>query len=530
MSELMLLSVVCIALIIGAAIGVFVGSSIGATRQKLQFAEVEQALQTELQSSRQEMKMALNTQENAAKQQLQEKAQHIALVQQQLAFSEQQQQEQQQQLSRVLDEVSELRHRNTDVEKEAARLAELSREQIEHITELKAQSAQWQQRFETEQAELAKRDSQLQAATAKHEEENKANQDKLNLLQQAEQRLQTQFENVANKIFEKKSATFTEHNKAGLNALLSPLKDQIEGFKKQVSEQHIREGQERASLKTEITSLKALNQQITQEAAALTKALKGDNKQQGNWGEIVLERILAESGLREGHEFITQEHLKNEAGKAYKPDVVVHLPQNKDVVIDSKVSLVAYEQYFNEEDEGLRQQYLHEHISSLRMHIRELGKKDYQTLLGITSLDYILMFVPVEPAYLLAIDQAPELIKQAMDANIMLVSPTNLMVALRTINNIWQYEYQNQNAQEIADKAAKLYDKFHGFVTDMEKLGRNITATQGTFNDAFGKLTSGRGNLVRKVEEFRKLGVQTTKKLETTLVDKAQGTEHEEDA
>lgn len=523
MSEFMLLAVVIIALIMGF----LVGSTIAALRQKTQFANTEYTLQNELQTHQQKMQMALQSQENQAQQQLQEKAQQLAVQRQQLEFSEQQHQQQQQQLTRLQDEVSDLRHRNTDLEKDSAGRQQLHCEQTEQLSEMKQQSAHWQQRFEAEQAELAQRNSQLQAATAQHAEENKANQDKLKLLQETEQRLQTQFENLANKIFEKQSETFTQHNKAGLNALLSPLKQQIEGFKKQVSEQHIREGQERASLKTEITSLKDLNKQITQEAAALTKALKGDNKQQGNWGEIVLERILAESGLREGHEFVTQEQLKHEEGKVRKPDVVVHLPQSKDVVIDSKVSLLAYEQYFNADDDITRQQYLNEHISSLRIHIRELGKKDYQNLLGIRSLDYILMFVPVEPAYLLAIDQAPELIKQAMDANIMLVSPTNLMVALRTINNIWQYEYQNQNAQEIADKAAKLYDKFHGFVTDMDKLGRHLSTAQSTFDDALNKLSVGKGNLVRRVEEFRKLGVQTTKKLQASLLEKAQDTEND---
>ncbi|MCY7296960.1 DNA recombination protein RmuC [Alteromonas sp. a30] len=454
-----------------------------------------------------------------------EKHQQAQLAQQALEQKWQYEQQQNQQvkadLERVQDEVNELRHRNTDLEKTSAKHLEQVNQLTSRISQLQAQSQDWQSRYEESREALSLRESEYQAANAKHAETNKANEEKLALLQEAEIRLQTQFENLANKIFQQKSDKFTETSKAGLDALLNPLKEQIEGFKKQVSEQHIREGQERASLKTEIMGLKELNQQITQEAAALTKALKGDNKQQGNWGEIVLERILVESGLREGHEFITQEHLKDEKGKAFKPDVVVHLPQNKDVIIDSKVSLSAYEQYFNEEDDTLKQGHLKDHVNSLRVHIKELGKKDYQTLLGVNTLDYILMFVPVEPAYLLAMEQAPDLIKQAMDANIMLVSPTNLMVALRTINNIWQYEYQNQNAQEIADKAAKLYDKFHGFVTDMEKLGRNITSVQSSYNDAFNKLSTGRGNLIRRTEEFRKLGVQTTKKLDKALVDKS---------
>lgn len=488
-----------LAIIAALVIGVIIGVAMGVLKQRQSQAEL---LQVETEK-------------------LQQAEMNVQAAEQQKEHGQQQLQGLQGDFERLRDEVIDLRHHNTDLEKDNAKY----KEQVSQLDGVKQQSQDWQFRYENSQAELSDLDSKLQAAQAKHIEENKANEDKLELLQQAEKHLQTQFENLANKIFQQKSEKFTEHNKAGLDALLSPLKEQIEGFKKQVSEQHIREGQERASLKTEISSLKELNKQITHEAAALTKALKGDNKQQGNWGEIVLERILAESGLREGHEFVTQEHLKDESGKAYKPDVVVHLPQNKDVIIDSKVSLTAYEQYFNEENEALKQTYLKDHVSSLRIHIKELGKKDYQKLLGVNTLDYILMFVPVEPAYLLAMEQAPDLIKQAMDANIMLVSPTNLMVALRTINNIWQYEYQNQNAQEIADKAAKLYDKFHGFVTDMDKLGRSMSTAQTHYNDAYRKLTVGPGNLVRKTEEFRKLGVQTTKRLDKALLDKSDETE-----
>jgi DNA recombination protein RmuC len=395
-------------------------------------------------------------------------------------------------------------------------------QQVERIPKIEEDSLQWRQQYQHSQQHVADLRTQMGAQAARFEQEQVASQDKLALLESAEIRLQQQFENLANKIFEQKNENFRVSSKAGLDALLNPLKDQIEGFKKQVSEQYVKEGQERASLKTEILGLKELNQQITQEAAALTKALKGDNKKQGNWGEVILERILKESGLREGHEFETQVSLKNEAGKNYQPDVVVHLPNDKDVVVDSKVSLAAYERYFNEqEDEQARLLYLNEHVASLRSHIKELGKKDYQNLKGIRTLDYVLMFIPIEPAFLLAAEHSPELIKLAFDNNIMLVSPTNLLVALRTINNIWQYEYQNQNAQKIADNAGKLYDKFHGFVSDMDKVGKAIDSTQKNFDAAMNKLSSGKGNLVRQVEQFRTLGVQSNKKLDNQLTDKS---------
>lgn len=431
----------------------------------------------------------------------------------------------QQQLSEVkasqqqsTQELEFLRRQQLESQKLLGQLAQ----QGERIPELEVEKQQWQSQYQQVQQQAADLRTQLETQGAKHQQEQLASQDKLALLESAEQRLQQQFENLANKIFEQKNENFKQSSKAGLDALLSPLKEQIEGFKKQVTDQYVKEGQERASLKTEILGLKELNQQITQDAAALTKALKGDNKQQGNWGEVVLERILKESGLREGHEFDTQVSLKNEAGKSYQPDVVVHLPNDKDVVVDSKVSLSAYERYFNEqEDDVARKRHLSEHINSLRSHIKDLGKKDYQDLKGIRTLDYVLMFVPVEPAFLMAVEHAPELIKLALDNNIMLVSPTNLLVALRTINNIWQYEYQNQNAQKIATNAAKLYDKFHGFVTDMEKVGKAIESTQKNFDGAMNKLSTGKGNLVRQVEQFKGLGVQSNKKLDSQLLDGA---------
>ena len=402
-------------------------------------------------------------------------------------------------------------------------------QRVERIAELEIEKNYWQQQYQQSNKMASELRTQLESQTARFEQEQIASQDKLQLLEEAEKRLQEQFENIANKIFEQKHEKFSQSSKAGLDSILSPLKEQIEGFKKQVTDQYVKEGQERASLKTEILGLKELNQQITHDAAALTKALKGDNKVQGNWGEVVLERVLKESGLREGHEFDTQVALKSEQGKSFQPDVVVHLPNDKDVVIDSKVSLAAYERYFNEHDDELaRAVHLKDHVNSLRNHIKELGKKDYQDLKGIRTLDYVLMFIPIESAFLLGADQAPELMKLAFDHNIMLVSPTNLLVALRTINNIWQYEYQNQNAQKIADNAAKLYDKFHGFMLDMDKVGKAIESSQKSFDGAMNKLSTGKGNLVRQVEQFRKLGVQSNKKLDGNLLENAEvDDEHE---
>jgi DNA recombination protein RmuC len=375
------------------------------------------------------------------------------------------------------------------------------------------------EKLEETRSKYANLQASYQSQQAGFEQERVSFTEKLSLLENAEKQLSTQFENLANKIFEQKSEKFTKTSESGITQLIAPLKEQIETFKRQVSEQYVKEGQERASLKTEILSLQELNKQITEEAAALTNALKGDNKQQGNWGELVLERILTESGLRNGHEYETQKSLKDDEGKRYQPDVVVHLPNDKDIVIDSKVSLIAHEKYVNAKDDDVRQRAIKEHINSISGHIKGLSKKDYQDLTGVRTLDYVLMFIPIESAFISAIENAPELIKLALDNQIMLVSPTNLLVALRTINNIWQYEYQNQNANKIADQARKMYDKFHGFVTDMEKIGRNVDATAKAYESAMGKLSTGRGNLVRQAEQFKKLGVTPTKSLDASLVE-----------
>lgn len=450
------------------------------------------------------------------------------------------QQQMELQLNSLNDQLVTLKTDNVAYEN---RLAEAYQRQLEahrqsgeleqkslQLASSKEELVHWQKQHQQASEQANRYVTQLESQAASFKQQQIANQEKLALLESSERRLQEQFENLANKIFEQKQQKFAESSKAGLDNLLSPLKDQIEGFKKQVTDQYVREGQERASLKTEILGLKELNKQITQEASALTKALKGDNKQQGNWGEVVLDRILTESGLREGHEFETQVSLRNEAGKLYQPDIVVHLPNDKDIVIDSKVSLSHYERYFNTHSDHQsdqkaleieRQRHLTDHVNSLKSHVRELGKKDYQDLKGIRTLDYVLMFVPIESAFLIAIDSAPEIVKMALDNNIMIVSPTNLLVALRTINNIWQYEYQNQNAQKIASQATKLYDKFHGFITDMERVGKSIESADKNYQLAMGKLSEGKGNLVRQIENFKTLGVQSNKQLDTALVDKA---------
>lgn len=387
-----------------------------------------------------------------------------------------------------------------------------------------------QQRLQEAQHDSQQLQLKLATTRAQAEQQREHAAEKIALLKDSETRLEKEFERLAGRILEQTSAQFAKRNQDSLQHTLAPLRQQIDTFRQQVAQQYNDETKERASLKQELHQLRSLNQQMASEAQALTQALKGDNKQQGNWGEVVLARMLEQSGLRAGHEYTTQSQHQDESGKQFKPDVVVHLPNQKDVVIDSKVSLVAYERYFNSDDERVREQALSDHVQSLRQHIKQLGKKNYHTLEGVRTLDYVLLFIPLEPAFLLAVDKDPELIALALDNNIMLVSPTNLLVALRTVHNIWQYEYQNQNAQRIAKDAARLYDKFVGFVEDMNKVRSSLESSNKHLDNAFNKLVDGRGNLVSRVEKFRGLGVQPNKRLPQSDADTSSEQDNDEDS
>ena len=391
----------------------------------------------------------------------------------------------------------------------------------ERFDELQDERQQGQQKLDQQQTLLIKLTARLKDAEATLRSERLAAAEKLQLQQEAEQRLSQQFENLANRIFEQNSGNFRELNQNSLDLLLTPLKEQLEGFRRQVGETHAQETAQRHSLKFELERLAELNARMTEEAAALTRALKGDSKQQGNWGEVVLARILSECGLREGHEYHAQVNIEVEKGKRYQPDVIVHLPQEKDIIIDAKVSLTAYERWYNADDELEKAVALKEHVASVRNHIRELGRKDYQQLPGVRTLDYVLMFVAVEPAFLTAMEADPSLVRYGLDNNILLVSPTNLMVALRTIENLWRYERQNQNARQIAERAGRLYEKLRLFVEEMQQMGGSLHKAQESYDKAMGRLVNGRGNLIAQVERFRELGVEVTKSLPEPLVERA---------
>ncbi|EHH2454067.1 DNA recombination protein RmuC [Vibrio parahaemolyticus] len=395
-------------------------------------------------------------------------------------------------------------------------------EKLRYFEAVKQERQQYFDELGQMREQKSRLETQLREQQARHEQMNQANAEKLQILEQAEVRLKQQFEHLANQLFEEKTAKVDLQNRQSLEGLLSPLKEQLEGFKKQVNDSFSQEAKERHTLVHELKNLQRLNEQMTREAVNLTQALKGDNKQQGNWGEVVLARVLAESGLREGHEYETQVNLQNEAGKRYQPDVIVHLPQNKQVVVDSKMTLVAYERYFNAETDAERDLALSAHLTALRAHIKGLSMKDYHKLKGIQSLDYVLMFIPVEPAFQVAIQADPSLIKDAMEQNIILVSPTTLLVALRTIDNLWRNERQNENAKLIAQRATKLYDKLRLFIDDMEGLGGALDRANQTYQGAMNKLATGRGNVIRQAESFRQLGVEIKRPISSDLAQLAQ--------
>lgn len=347
----------------------------------------------------------------------------------------------------------------------------------------------------------------------RYEEARRQHDEQIRLLEEAKASLSSQFENLANKIFERKSKTFDSINQQQLLLLLKPFREQIDAFAEQTRSQYMEESKERHLLKSEIERLKALNERISEDALNLTNALKGESKTQGNWGEIVLERVLESSGLRPGHEYEAQGTYKDDKGNQLRPDVVVFLPQERCVIIDSKVSLVAYEQFMSAEDPDVKAQALRRHLTSLNAHIKGLSQKRYENLPGMRTLDFVLLFMPIEGAFHLALEHDAGFFKKAYDARIIVVGPSTLLATLRTIENIWRTEQQQRNAAEIARQAEALYDKFVGFVEDMNHIGDQLGKTQEQWERAMNKLQTGKGNLIRRAEQMKKLGLSPKKAL-----------------
>ena len=335
------------------------------------------------------------------------------------------------------------------------------------------------------------------------------------------EKLQIQFKNLANEILEEKTKKFTDQNKTNMSDILNPLKEKILEFEKKVEQTNKESIERNSALKEQITGLKELNIQITKEAENLTKALKGESKTQGNWGEFLLETILEKSGLTKGDQYELQVSKTSEEGRRSQPDVVVHLPEDKHIIIDSKVSLTAYEKYVRSEIELEREMEIKNHLLSIRSHIKGLNEKNYQSLYEIGSLDFVLLFMPIESAFSLAVQNDPGLFTDAYDKNIVIVSPSTLIATLRTIASIWRQENQNRNALEIARHGGQLYDKFVAFCEDLVKIGENLNTTKKNYDQAMNKLSSGKGNLVNRADKLRELGAKTTKNMDQRLLDRA---------
>jgi DNA recombination protein RmuC len=339
-------------------------------------------------------------------------------------------------------------------------------------------------------------------------------------IERLQEKFTVEFKNLANEILEEKSKKFTDQNKISLGEILNPLKDKIVEFEKKVEQTNKESIERNTSLKEQILSLKELNQKITKDAENLTRALKGESKTQGSWGEFILESILERSGLLKGREYEVQASFTTESGRL-QPDVIIRLPDQKNIIIDSKVSLVAYERFVTSEEDTERQKYLKEHVISVRKHIKDLSEKNYQQLYDIGHLDFVLLFLPIEPAFGLAVQHDDQLFIDAYEKNIVIVSPTTLIATLRTISSIWRQEYQNRNAIEIARQSGLLYDKFKLFTDDLVKVGDNLKLTRKSYEAAMNKLSEGKDNLIRKTERLKELGAKASKSMDQRLVDRS---------
>ena len=404
---------------------------------------------------------------------------------------------------------------------EIARLSErlaASQEDANRLTREKDNLAALRDQLTAEQQRLS---NQVAELTANLESERTQNGEKIEILKNAEEQLTNRFKTLASEILEDKSKRFTELNQTNLKDLLEPLKVKITEFQGKVQEVYVQEGKDRSALAEQVKQLMSLNNQLSKDAHNLTSALKGQAKAQGNWGELILERVLEASGLRKGHEYDVQESHTRADGTRAQPDVVVHLPEDRHLIIDAKVSLTAYEEHANAETEHQRDAAMKRHLESVRTHIKGLSEKNYQQLYGLQSLDFVLMFIPVEPAFMLAISHDSDLWQDAWKKNVLLVSPSTLLFVVRTVAHLWRQEQQNRNAQDIASRGAELYDKLVGFVEDLDSLGSKLKQAQSAYDGAYSKFTGGRGNVIRQAEMLKGLGVKPTKQLPRHLIDSA---------
>ncbi|WP_440121615.1 DNA recombination protein RmuC [Tenacibaculum sp. Ill] len=386
---------------------------------------------------------------------------------------------------------------------------------INRLDEKTKENSELRREKEFTALELARKNEELKNVQLKLQE-NKEEVEKL------QDKFTKEFENLANKILDEKSNKFTEQNKKNIKDILSPLQEKIQTFEKKVEDTQKESISMHSALKEQLLGLKELNAQMSKETLNLTKALKGDSKTQGNWGELVLERVLEKSGLEKDREYFVQQSFTNDEGKRIMPDVVIHLPDNKKMVVDSKVSLTAYEQYVNSEDDIVKERFAKEHVNSLKRHVEQLSEKKYEDIYKIESPDFVLLFVPIEPAFAIALNEDNTLYNKAFERNIVIVTPTTLLATLRTIDTMWNNEKQQRNALEIARQAGALYDKFNGLLADLVNIGKKIDGTKADYAAAMNKLVEGRGNLITSVEKLKKMGAKAKKALPEKILERAQ--------
>lgn len=431
--------------------------------------------------------------------------------------------------ARLEQDVEHWRQRSAGLENRVAALESDLAGRKQRIVQLEGERQNLQVKADDLSRELGEARISLREQEVTLDKERRSANEKLDLLERNRDALKQEFENLANKIFEQKSERFSQQTRTSLDTLLNPFRDQLQDFRKRVEDVYTTETRDRQALRSEIKSLQDLNRQITEEASNLTRALKGDKKIQGNWGELILERVLEKSGLRKGVEYDTQGSYRDGDNQLYRPDVIVHLPDSRNLVIDSKVSLLAYQRWATEEEDSeARDEALKQHVEAVRNHIRTLSEKDYSQLHGLHSPDFVLLFMPIEPAFVAAFQQDENLFAEAFERKIIVVTPTTLLATLRTIENIWRYERQSQNARRIAERASAVYDKLRVFVESMERLGSQLHTAQGTYDTAMNTLTRGRGNLISQANRFVELGVRVKKELPKAIMDQAEVDDSEE--
>jgi DNA recombination protein RmuC len=422
---------------------------------------------------------------------------------------------------------------NANTKSEKAALEEKISGLLAQINQLKEQFQLERSQFE-KQLEITNEDKEkiraekdafaIQLSKKETDFENlwERNKEQKQEVEQLQEKFTKEFENLANKILEEKTSKFTEQNKENLVNLLNPLQEKIQLFEKKVEDTHKESIDYHAALRQQIVGLTAMNEQMSKETLNLTKALKGDSKMQGNWGELILERVLEKSGLEKDREYFVQASFVNEEGNRVFPDVVINLPDGKKMIVDSKVTLTSYERYINEDDDNLKAQHLKDHVLSINRHVEQLSNKNYQDLYEIESPDFVLLFIPIESAFAIALNEDTNLYNKAFEKNIVIVTPSTLLATLRTIDSMWTNQKQQENALEIARQAGALYDKFHGLWTDLITVGKKLDDAKSGYSDAMNKLIDGSGNLINRVENLKKMGAKAKKSLPDNIISRAE--------